>query len=130
MLASAVSAVPEVRTGLLELQRRAGKQGGVILDGRDIGTVVFPDADVKFYLDASPEERAKRRYSQLRRQGLSADMNQLIADIKQRDADDSNRKVAPLKQADDAIYIDSTPYSVKEVLDLLEQEIQKISIPC
>ncbi len=126
MLASAVSAIPEVRTGLLDLQRRAGKQGGVILDGRDIGTVVFPDADIKFYLDASPEERAKRRYEQLRRQGLPANMDQLIDDIKQRDYDDSHRDVAPLRQADDAVYVDSTSCTVKEVLDILEQEIQKI----
>jgi CMP/dCMP kinase len=126
MLASAVSAIPEVRAGLLDLQRRVGDQGGVILDGRDIGTVVFPDADVKFYLDASPEARAKRRYAQLQRQGLPADMEQLIADIKQRDYDDSHRAVAPLRPADDAIYVDSTSYSITDVLDILEQEIQKI----
>lgn len=129
MLASAVSAIPEVRTGLLGLQRRAGEQGGVVLDGRDIGTVVFPDADVKFYLDASPEERAKRRYAQLQRQGLPANLEQLIDDIKRRDYDDSHRAAAPLRRADDAVYVDSTPYSIKEVLDLLEQEVQKIRTP-
>jgi cytidylate kinase len=127
-LASEVSAIPEVRQGLLGLQRRAGERGGVVLDGRDIGTVVFPDADVKFYLDASPEERAKRRYKQLQRQGLPGDLTQLVEDIKQRDYDDSHRAVAPLRRADDAIYIDSTPYSIKEVLDIMEQEIQKIRL--
>jgi len=124
-LASAVSAIPEVRQGLLGLQRRAGEQGGVVLDGRDIGTVVFPDAHVKFYLDASPEERARRRYAQLQRQGLPADMTQLVKDIEQRDYDDSHRAVAPLRRAEDAVYIDSTPYTMTEVLDLMEQEIQK-----
>lgn len=126
MLASEVSAIPEVRTGLLDLQRRAGEQGGVILDGRDIGTVVFPDADIKFYLDASAEERARRRYAQLQRQGRSAGLEQLIADIKQRDYDDSHRAIAPLRQAEDAIYVDSTPYTITDVLDILEAEIQKI----
>jgi cytidylate kinase len=113
---------------LLGLQRRAGERGGVVLDGRDIGTVVFPDADVKFYLDASPEERAKRRYRQLQRRGLPGDLAQLVEDIKKRDYDDSHRAVAPLRQAADAIYVDSTPYSIKEVLDIMEQEIQKIRI--
>jgi cytidylate kinase len=117
-----------VRQGLLGLQRRAGEGGGVVLDGRDIGTVVFPDADVKFYLDASPEERAKRRYRQLQRQGLPGDLTQLVEDIKKRDYDDSHRAVAPLRRADDAIYIDSTPHSIKEVLDIMEQEIQKIRL--
>lgn len=125
-LASTVSAIPEVRQGLLGLQRRTGERGGVVLDGRDIGTVVFPDADVKFYLDASPEERAKRRYKQLQRQGLPGDLSQLIEDIKQRDYDDSHRAVAPLRRAATAIYIDSTPYSLKEVLDVMEREIQRI----
>lgn len=125
-LASVVSAIPEVRTGLLPLQRKAGKHGGVILDGRDIGTVVFPDADIKFYLDASPEARAHRRYLQLQQQGIASDLIQLIEDIKKRDHDDSTRKTAPLRRAEDAIYLDSTPYSLQEVVDILENAVRKI----
>lgn len=126
MLASAVAAIPEVRQGLLSLQRRAGKDAGVILDGRDIGTVVFPDAEIKFYLDASVEERAKRRFLQLKEQGISADLQQLILDIKKRDHDDSTRNVAPLRQAEDAIYINSTSLSPKEVIERMMQELRKI----
>ncbi len=118
-LASAVAVIPEVRQGLLALQRRAGQQGGVVLDGRDIGTVVFPDADVKFYLDASAEERAKRRFLQLEQQEISADLEQLIADIKKRDHNDSTRDTAPLRKAGDAIYIDSTSLSLEEVVDAM-----------
>lgn len=125
-LASAVAVIPEVRTGVLPLQRQAGKHGGVVLDGRDIGTVVFPEADVKFYLDASPEERAKRRFRQLQEQGIAANLQQLILDIKQRDHNDSTRKASPLRQADDAQYIDSTPYSLEEVVDIMEAHIRKI----
>ena len=126
LLASAVAAIPEVRKGLLSLQRRAGKDGRVILDGRDIGTVVFPDAEVKFYLDASAEERAKRRFLQLKEQGISADLQQLIRDIKKRDDDDSNRKVAPLRRAEDAIYIDSTTLAPEEVVERMLEEMRKI----
>jgi len=124
-LASAVAVIPEVRKGLLSLQRRAGKNGAVVLDGRDIGTVVFPDADVKFYLDASPEERAKRRFLQLKQQGISSNPEQLIVDIKKRDYDDSTRATAPLRKAEDAIYIDSTPLSLEEVVDVMITKIKK-----
>ena len=124
-LASAVAVVPEVRTGVLPLQRNAAQAGGVVLDGRDIGTVVCPDADVKFYLDASPEERARRQYLQLQRQEISADLEQLIADIKSRDENDSNRETSPLRQANDAIYLDSTSYSLHEVVSFMEQHIQR-----
>ncbi|PIE35714.1 cytidylate kinase [candidate division KSB3 bacterium] len=127
LLASAVSAIPEVRQGLLSLQRRAGEGGGVILDGRDIGTVVFPDADVKFYLDASVEVRAKRRNRQLQEQGIASDLEQLIHDIRQRDYDDSHRDVAPLRKADDAIYLDSTLLTREEVIDSMLTAIRKVS---
>ena len=123
MLASAVAAIPEVRAGLLALQRQAGKEGGVILDGRDIGTVVFPDADVKFYLDASAEARAKRRFLQLREQGRPADLAQLILDIQKRDADDMNRPVAPLRKAEDALLIDSTNMSRDEVVNQMAEQV-------
>ena len=126
LLASAVAAIPEVRQGLLALQRQAGQSGGVILDGRDIGTVVFPDADVKFYLDASAEERAKRRFLQLQAQGRTADLAQLIVDIKQRDHTDSTRETAPLQQATDALYLDSTALTAEEVLAQMLSVIKKI----
>jgi cytidylate kinase len=121
-----VAVIPEVRAGVLPLQRQAGKEGGVILDGRDIGTVVFPDADVKFYLDASAEARAQRRYLQLQAQGQTPDLDQLIADIKKRDYQDANRAASPLRQAADAIYIDSTQYSRAEVVTFMEQTVRKI----
>ena len=126
ILASKVSAIPEVRQGLFALQRRAGQDGGVILDGRDIGTVVFPDAEAKFYLDASPEERARRRLLQLQGQGREADFERLLADIKQRDYDDTHRQAAPLRQAADAIYIDSTSLSPQEVAGVMEEHIRNI----
>ncbi len=126
LLASAVAAIPEVRRGLLPFQRRVGKDGGVILDGRDIGTVVFPDAHLKFYLDASAEERAKRRFLQLKDQGIGSDLPQLIADMKKRDDDDSTRQAAPLRQAEDAVYIDSTHLSPEEVVEKMMQETRKI----
>ncbi|GAK58242.1 cytidylate kinase [Candidatus Vecturithrix granuli] len=126
ILASKVSAIPEVRQGLFALQRRAGQDGGVILDGRDIGTVVFPDAEAKFYLDASPEERARRRFLQLQEQGLAADFDRLLMDIKQRDYDDTHRQTAPLRQAEDAMYIDSTSLSPEDVVSVMEEHIRKI----
>ena len=125
MLASAVAAIPEVRAGLLALQRQAGKEGGVILDGRDIGTVVFPDADVKFYLDASAEARAKRRFLQLQEQGRPADLAQLVRDIQKRDADDMNRPVAPLRKAENALLIDSTNMSRDEVVNRMAAHIRE-----
>jgi cytidylate kinase len=123
MLASSVSAIPEVRKGLLSLQRKAGQGGGVILDGRDIGTVVFPDADAKFYLDASAEKRAKRRHLQLQEQGIESDLEQLVQDIRKRDYDDSTREAAPLRQAEDAVYIDSSSLSCEEVVERMLAEM-------
>ena len=125
MLASAVSAIPEVRKGLLSLQRKAGQEGEVILDGRDIGTVVFPDADVKFYLDASAEERARRRRLQLQEQGIESNLERLIQDIRKRDHDDSTREIAPLRQAEDAVYIDSSTLSREDVVEKMFAEIKK-----
>lgn len=126
LLASKVSAIPEVRQGLFSLQRRAGQEGGVILDGRDIGTVVFPDAQVKFYLDASPEERARRRFLQLQKKGIAADFGQLLIDITRRDYDDTHRQISPLSQAKDAVYIDSTSLPPQDVVRVMEEHIQKI----
>jgi len=108
MVASRVSAVPLVREKLTELQRAIGAQGGIVAEGRDMGTVVFPDAPYKFYLDASAEERARRRCDQLRQKGQVADYQEILDQIVKRDYDDSRRALAPLKPATDAIIVDSS----------------------
>ena len=114
-LASLVAALPAVRTALLQRQRDFQALPGVIADGRDMGTVVFPQAQVKVFLTASAEERGQRRYKQLTEKGFDASLPALIEDIRARDERDSNRAVAPLKPADDATVIDSTSMSIEEV---------------
>jgi cytidylate kinase len=126
MMASAVSKSPSVRARLLVLQRELGKNGGVVMDGRDIGTVVFPDANVKFYLDASVEERGKRRFRELKAKGMDVDLSGITSEIEQRDAQDSGRALAPLRKADDAVAIDSSNLDIDEVLDRVLSEIQKV----
>jgi CMP/dCMP kinase len=119
--ASTVSAHGAVRDVLLELQRVAGRAGGVVLEGRDIGTVVFPEADVKFFLTASAEVRATRRHAELAAKGDPVSFAETLADVKRRDAQDEGRAVAPLKRADGAILVDSTNLSFEEtVADMLE----------
>ena len=115
-MASKTSAVPEVREKLLELQRTLAKENDVIMDGRDIGTNILPDADVKIYLTASVETRAKRRYDELKEKGEDCDLDQIARDIKERDERDMNRETAPLKQADDAILVDSSYMTIPEVV--------------
>ena len=115
--ASKIAALPEVRRALLSRQRAFAEMPGLVADGRDMGTVVFDDANIKFYLTASTEERAKRRFEQLQAQGVDVSLGRLLVDIKARDDQDSNRAVAPLKPADDAIVIDSTKLTIREVLD-------------
>lgn len=119
MAASRVSAIPEVRSFLLSLQRDLAKENSVVMDGRDIGTVVLPDAGVKIFLMASAEERAKRRYLQLVRRGIPADYKDVLEDLKQRDYNDSHRAVAPLRQAEDAVLVDTTG-------DTLEQSVTRL----
>ena len=114
--ASKVAVFPQVRAALLQLQQDFAKNDGLIADGRDMGTVVFPDAQVKLFLDASAEERAKRRYNQLQNKGISGNFAQILAEIKERDLRDRNRAVAPLKPADDAFLLDSTTLSINEVI--------------
>jgi len=116
LVASRVSAQGVVRQRLTELQRRLGGQGGVVVEGRDMGTVVFPEADCKFYLVATPEERAKRRQLQLREKGQEIDFLEILAQINKRDADDSARALAPLRPAADAVMIDSSLMSIEEVV--------------
>jgi len=115
--ASKVASVPEVRKALLQWQRDYAREPGLVADGRDMGTVVFPQARVKIYLTASPEERAKRRYKQLKQKGLSANLANLVAEIRERDERDSNRSTAPLKPASDALVLESTALSIEEVLE-------------
>ena len=127
--ASKVAVFPEVRSALLQLQQDVAKNDGLIADGRDMGTVVFPNAQVKLFLDASAEERAKRRYKQLQNKGINGNFEQILAEIKERDFRDRNREVAPLKPADDALLLDSTTLSIGEVIDQALAYIQeKVSV--
>ena len=121
---SQLSKEPAVRDYLLSLQRRLAEDGGVVMEGRDIGTVVLPSADVKFFLTASEEERARRRYEQRLAFGEAVDMETIKADIHARDERDKNRAVAPLKQAADAILVDSTAMNEEEVLDTMVNYVE------
>jgi cytidylate kinase len=114
--ASQVSAYPGVRRALLAMQRDLGREGGVVLEGRDIGTVVFPDAEVKLFLTASAEERAKRRVADLQNRGTEADYGQILAKIRSRDEADSTRAIAPLRPAEDAVILDSTSLDLESVV--------------
>ena len=115
--ASVTSAVPEVRAQIFSLQRGLAERGGVIMDGRDIGTVVMPDADVKIYLTASSEVRAKRRVLELEAKGEHPDFEEVKKDIEDRDHRDMTREISPLKQADDAILVDTSEMTIDEVVD-------------
>ena len=115
--ASVTSAVPEVRAQIFALQRGLAERGGVIMDGRDIGTVVMPDADVKIYLTASSEVRAKRRVLELEAKGEHPDFEEVKKDIEDRDHRDMTREISPLKQADDAILVDSSDMTIDEVVE-------------
>jgi cytidylate kinase len=116
--------VKSVRECLLERQREMGMAGGVVLEGRDIGTVVFPDAEVKFFLTASIEERGRRRYDELRAKGEDVSLQGTIAEVARRDEQDEQREHAPLRRASDAIDIDSSRLSIEEVLKLMEEIIK------
>jgi len=115
--ASRVAVMAPVRDALLHLQRECCRSPGLIADGRDMGTVVFPTSELKIFLVASAEERAKRRYKQLKDKGIDVSLNALLADIEARDARDSSRSVSPLKQATDAVLLDSTTKGIDEVVD-------------
>ena len=119
MMASAVSAKPPVRAYLLEMQRNLAKTNNVLMDGRDIGTVVLPDATVKIFLTASAETRAKRRHKELMEKGVEITYKEVYDDMVKRDYDDSHREIAPLKPADDAIVADTTECDFEESLELI-----------
>jgi cytidylate kinase len=126
--ASAVSARPVVRAGLLDLQRRLAASPanrGAVLEGRDIGTVVFPDADAKFFLTAAPEERARRRHAELRARGDPATLEEVLADQVRRDRDDSSRAVAPLRPAADAVLVDTSEVPLAAVVERLVAEVER-----
>lgn len=122
--ASRVAALPEVRAALLQTQRGFARRPGLVADGRDMGTVVFPRAPAKLFLTASPEERARRRCKQLEEKGISVDYEAILADIQARDARDSQRAVAPLKPADDAKTLDTTGMDIDEVLAVARQFVK------
>jgi cytidylate kinase len=114
---SPMSKLQIIRDKLIDLQRKTAENADIVMEGRDIGTNVFPNADVKIYLDATPEERARRRVKQNMEKGLESDYNTVLEDIKARDYRDSTREIAPLKQAEDAIYLDSTNLTIEEVVE-------------
>ena len=121
--ASVVSAIPEVRAFLLEMQRELARSHSVVMDGRDIGTVVLPDAQVKVFLTASAEERAKRRHKEMLEKGNEADLSAILEEIKERDERDANREIAPLVPAKDAVFVDTTGMTMQEVIDTLKELI-------
>lgn len=125
MMASAVSAKPPVRAFLLEMQRKLARENNVVMDGRDIGTVVLPNATVKIYLTASAEDRAKRRYDELIQKGTTVTFKEVYDDMVQRDYNDMHREIAPLKQADDAILADTSGFEFEDSLALLLKIIKE-----
>lgn len=124
--ASFVSAVPEVRAFLLDTQRDMAKKCSVIMDGRDIGTVILPDAEVKIFLTASPEARARRRYLELQQKGENVTLDEVLADMIQRDRDDTTRAEAPLRQAEDAVLVDTSELTLEESMDAVEAVIRRV----
>ena len=125
LLASKISALPLVRQYLLDVQRQFAKQGGAVFEGRDMGTVVFPDADIKFFLNADHAIRAKRRYQECQAKGIKTNLETMSKDMKQRDMQDQNRKIAPLTPASDAIHIDCSQMDIDQVVKQMCEEIDK-----
>jgi cytidylate kinase len=119
MLASSVSALPFVREALLEMQKRYARDGGVVMEGRDIGTVIIPDAELKIFLTASPEKRAARRMLELKQKGVEITMENLVEEIKRRDDQDSKRAIAPLKIAVDGVLVDNSDIDLFETAELI-----------
>ena len=123
------AAINEVREKIKPLQRKMRSEGNIIMEGRDIGTVIFPDADVKIYLDATVEERANRRYKQNIEKGIDCNYEEVLKSMQERHILDTTRKIAPLKQADDAVYLDSTELTIDEVvqkvIEIINEKIQE-----
>jgi len=127
-MASKVSAFPIVRRRMLELQRVLGQRGSVVAEGRDIGTVIFPEAEVKIYLDASVQERARRRYEELRKSGRDVTLEETVRELEERDKRDSERDMAPLRKADDALAIDSSALAAEAVLERVMRAVKRKSL--
>lgn len=125
MFASAVSAIPEVRAFLLDLQRNMAKSDNVIMDGRDIGTVVLPDAKIKIFLTASPEKRAMRRHKENIEKGIDSTYEEVLKDVNQRDYQDSHREIAPLKPAENSVLVDTSDYDFEGSKELLLKVIKE-----
>lgn len=127
MAASKISALPQVRAYLLDLQRDIAKENNVIMDGRDIGTVVLPDARVKIFLTASPQVRAERRYKELAEKGANVSFDEVLRDVNERDYNDSHRQTAPLKPAEDSVFVDTTDLdfeqSVEKIISVIKERI-------
>ena len=124
-MTSSISTIPEVREKLLDLQRDLAKENNVLMDGRDIGTCVLPNAQLKIYLTASVEVRAKRRYDEMVEKGMECNLRELEASIKERDYRDMNREVAPLKQAEDAVLLDTSDMNIEEVVNAIIQMVKE-----
>ncbi len=125
---SAVSMISVVREVMVREQRQIGREGGIVVEGRDIGTVVFPDADVKFYMIARVEERARRRQREFQQQNIDVTLDELVNDITERDGKDSRRAVSPLRKADDAIVLDTSQMTITEQVDAIFNEVQKLMV--
>ncbi|WP_462318764.1 (d)CMP kinase, partial [Marinilabilia sp.] len=125
---SQISALGFVRRRLVELQQMMGEKGGVVLDGRDIGTVVFPNADLKIFMTASPEIRAQRRYDEMKTKGEEPSFEEVLKNVKDRDLMDSTRKESPLKQAEDAIVLDNSHLNQKEQLDWILDKLTEMGV--
>lgn len=123
---SAVSSVAQVRSHMVKLQRELGRRGGVVAEGRDMGTVVFPGTRAKFYLDATPEERARRRWIQLKDKGVDEELGKVRSEMEERDRNDASREHSPLIKADDAIHIDTTGLTVDEVVSLIADRVHEL----
>lgn len=124
---SQVSKIRQVREKMVLIQRRYGKEGGIVMDGRDIGTVVFPDADLKIFMTANPEIRAERRYKELKGKGIDSDFEAVKKNIEKRDHIDSSRKISPLKKAADAIVLDNSNMTVPEQMEWFEELLSKLN---
>lgn len=125
---SLVAAIPAVRARLVELQRELGKKKGIVMDGRDIGTVVFPDAELKIFMTADPIVRARRRLKELQEKGLNVTLDEVLKNIEERDYIDQNRDVAPLRKADDAVVLDNTNMTVEEQMEWVEEMVKRLTV--
>jgi cytidylate kinase len=126
MGSSAVSALPGVRRHMVRMQQEMGRNGAVVAEGRDMGTVVFPGTKAKFYLDAAPEERARRRWLELKESGVMEEVEKVLRDIRRRDQNDASRQHSPLRKADDAIYVDTTDKTAGEVTEILAERVLEL----